>query len=133
MDMILHSPSDVKMCADCKNKRPHSSFTTNKGRIDGLNSYCKECKTWRDRQRTYGITREMFHVKLAAQDFRCAICRIENPKSMKNSIDGWNIDHDHVTGEVRGILCRPCNIAVGYAESENFENIQSYLAKHSKL
>ena len=56
---------------------------------------------------------------LAAQGYRCAICRTDDPGIRKNAkqLAGWptvwNIDHDHETGEVRGLLCRGCNVALG--------------------
>jgi hypothetical protein len=40
---------------------------------------------------------------------RCAICGVQGPKAGKN---GLYIDHDHATGERRGLLCRDCNQAL---------------------
>jgi len=55
-------------------------------------------------KRKYGLTLEGFDELLAAQDGGCAIC---------GRRDADNVDHDHVTGRVRGILCWDCNIALG--------------------
>lgn len=54
-------------------------------------------------QRTYGITLEDYRAIIAAQHGRCPICTkplegISNP-----------VDHDHVTGVVRGVLHTYCN------------------------
>lgn len=61
----------------------------------------------------------------------CAICR------RKNSADKMLcVDHDHVTGVVRELLCNRCNLAVGYMEalaSDGFFNeAVEYLRKHGR-
>jgi len=38
------------------------------------------------------------------QNNKCAICGTGPSK-----IKGWNIDHDHKTGRIRGLLCYFCN------------------------
>lgn len=53
----------------------------------------------------YGLEADQFHALLIHQAGRCAICRTELSDSV--------VDHDHVTGEVRGLLCRTCNTALG--------------------
>jgi hypothetical protein len=45
---------------------------------------------------------------LAAHDGRCGCCGTDKPKENR-----WCVDHDHVTGKVRGILCSKCNTAIG--------------------
>lgn len=73
--------------------------------------YCsKECRRLYGRIRRYGLTAQEFRDLLEAQDNRCALCR--------GPWRGWNgraphIDHDHETGRVRGLLCSPCNTAIG--------------------
>jgi recombination endonuclease VII len=57
-------------------------------------------------RRLYKMTGEQFRSLLAAQRFRCAICRTK--------CDAWHVDHDHETGLVRGLLCRDCNVALGH-------------------
>lgn len=53
---------------------------------------------------TYGITTEEYEAILKAQGGKCAICQRATGASKKLSVD-----HDHKTGEVRGLLCTPCN------------------------
>lgn len=58
-------------------------------------------------KRLYGMTESDFDRMLADQDGRCAICMTVNPQRR------WHVDHDHDTGEVRGILCNLCNVGLG--------------------
>lgn len=53
---------------------------------------------------TYGITAEEYRAIYEAQGGKCAICQRATGASKKLSVD-----HDHKTGEVRGLLCTPCN------------------------
>lgn len=68
----------------------------------------KERAIKRRRLRKYGLTEEQYESLLAKQGWQCAICGGE-PKS---------VDHDHVTGEVRGVLCRPCNTGLGHFKDD---------------
>lgn len=45
-------------------------------------------------------------LQLELQDGKCAIC--------KEPMDQSYIDHDHETGEVRGLLCHRCNSGLGF-------------------
>ena len=49
---------------------------------------------------SYGITRDQYDKILKVQKFRCAICKTDTPPKGQ-----WNVDHDHQTDEVRGLLC----------------------------
>lgn len=59
--------------------------------------------------RRYGLTLEAYNALLADQDFRCAICRTQEPGKMS-----WQIDHCHSSGRVRGLLCIRCNTGLGH-------------------
>jgi hypothetical protein len=58
----------------------------------------------------YGITLAERSKMLEDQGGCCAICKSETPGS-KN----WHVDHCHVTGRVRGILCQRCNLLLSNA------------------
>src|ERR1017187_8545560 len=61
------------------------------------------------RLRVYGVTNEQLGALREAQSGKCAIC--ENALLPGR---GTNIDHDHETGEVRGLLCSQCNRGLGH-------------------
>ena len=72
--------------------------------------------------RKYGISKREFDVMFAEQQGHCAICQ----KRLDLAKD-THIDHDHVTGAVRGLLCNVCNTRVGVFES--FADVaRAYLA-----
>lgn len=75
----------------------------------------------------FKITPEQYDEMLAAQDSLCALClRHERTKSKRLAVD-----HCHATGLVRGLLCGPCNVVLGYIENpEWFGRAQAYLEKH---
>lgn len=66
-----------------------------------------ERQAWH-RQRAYGLTPEAYAALLAEQDGGCAIC---GQAAAPNA--ALHVDHDHRTGEVRGLLCGHCNRALG--------------------
>lgn len=64
----------------------------------------------------YGLDREAYQALLAKQGGACAICHTPpNGRVL-------DVDHDHITNIVRGLLCRRCNLAVGYIESLGHED-----------
>ena len=64
----------------------------------------------RKRERQFGITHDEFLALLTAQESGCAICGNGNDGPRQLSID-----HDHETGQIRGLLCDRCNPMLGYA------------------
>ena len=62
---------------------------------------------------TYGITSEEFDELLESQGGVCVVCAGE-----PNSEDVWDVDHNHETGAVRGILCPPCNKGLGFLRDD---------------
>lgn len=68
-------------------------------------------------ERTYGIAAAEYDLLYAAQGGRCAICRRATGKARRLAVD-----HDHKTGEVRGLLCKPCNrYGIGMFARDNAE------------
>jgi len=82
--------------------------------------------------RQYGITEQAWDLMLARQRGRCAICRTDTPGGRGES---WNIDHDHVTGQVRGLLCQRCNLAIGMLgdSPETMRAALRYVERHRQM
>ena len=70
--------------------------------------------------RKYGITIEKYEILLAEQNGCCAICLAVTGSDGKRLA----VDHNHETGEVRGLLCDNCNTGLGM-----FKDNPSLLAK----
>lgn len=82
---------------------------------DDRQYYCSgECtrtaKSLRGAYRLYGITMTQYRTLWLAQGGVCAICR-KPERVERNRL--LVIDHDHVSGHVRGLLCSQCNRAIG--------------------
>lgn len=63
----------------------------------------------------YGITLADYDAMLAAQSGLCAICSASEPGGNANH---WHVDHDHSTGQVRGLLCSRCNLGLGHFQDD---------------
>jgi len=94
------------------------------GTPDGKRAYLANLRTTNPRagrdsylQQAYGITIEQYDEMFQAQNGVCAIC--ENPEWIINNKTGdvraLSVDHDHVTGQVRGLLCTNCNKMIGHS------------------
>lgn len=98
-------PVDRRWCSGCQ------TFVLLR---DCRGSRCKACASQvahaSSVERTYGITGEEYAALLKSQNGRCYICQ-RVPRSRRLAVD-----HDHETGEVRGLLCsdneRGCNHAI---------------------
>lgn len=55
-------------------------------------------------KKTYGLTVQQYDNILAEQNNSCAICEVEHTEEKRLAVD-----HNHDTGEVRGLLCYDCN------------------------
>jgi hypothetical protein len=101
-------PDGHKRCPDCMQVKHVTEFHRARSQSGGYASYCKSCRSARERKRwflhRYGLTLEAVEALVAVQDGVCAICREAPPV---------HVDHDHVTGEVRGVVCFRCNSGIG--------------------
>lgn len=63
----------------------------------------------------YGLTEEDYEHMFTEQNGVCAICQQPETHTSSRSrrVKMLAIDHDHMTGEVRGLLCNNCNRAIG--------------------
>jgi hypothetical protein len=72
----------------------------------------------------YGLSIQDYKKILTAQNNECAICK-------RDIKDFNNVDHDHVTGKVRGLLCETCNFGLGlfYDDTDYLLAAVQYLIK----
>ena len=77
----------------------------------------------------YGITPEDYDATLAKQGGKCAICGTDNLSKYK--VKYFDVDHNHTTGQVRGLLCRDCNVTTGVVENkwDKIQLIRQYIAE----
>lgn len=108
--------SNTKVCSTCKQELDLSKFVLLKNK----KSYKAQCTKCLNLYK-YGINKNDFDKLLSDQNNVCAICEEE---SDYNSL---NVDHDHLTGRVRGLLCGNCNKGIGL-----FKDSSDLLIKASK-
>jgi hypothetical protein len=77
----------------------------------------------------YGITTEQYKLMLEQQNYKCGICNIEQKNAPSSELC---VDHCHSTGEVRGLLCHPCNRVLGHFKDNLsiIRNATIYLTKY---
>jgi hypothetical protein len=75
-------------------------------------------------QNVYGLEEGDYERIKACQGGKCFICQRATGAARRLSVD-----HDHATGRVRGLLCRPCNDVLGHArdDAEYFRRAVQYL------
>lgn len=126
-----------KRCASCGETKPVAEFHRVSKDMPERRSYCKTCTTAKRRdsyqrrggrdvsyaqvlQRDYGLTLAQYNDMLRHQAHRCAVCRrAETKKGRDGKPYRLAVDHDHVTGAVRGLLCHRCNILVWALEDNH--------------
>jgi hypothetical protein len=63
----------------------------------------------------YGIDLTQYNDMFKKQDGLCAIClKPETEEDYRtHNIRMLNVDHNHITGKIRGLLCQKCNKGIG--------------------
>ena len=124
----LTTPDDYeKVCNKCNILKPKSGYHKDSSKKDGLHTHCNECRKCAALQSMYGITMKDKESIYAEQDGLCGICQEGVP------FDLMVVDHCHTTGEVRGLLCNPCNLFIGIAKDDiqTLANAIKYLDKNN--
>jgi hypothetical protein len=122
----------MKACNHCKIVKPLEDYYPNKACKDGRQGKCKACELERKRQvrkenpidhkakhlkHRYGITMADYERMYEEQEGVCAVCQ---------TAEANVVDHNHETGEVRGLLCNPCNRALGYLKDKPINAIRAF-------
>lgn len=123
----------TKQCRYCRKELSISQFHVNKRNSDGKQHFCKTCSKahsygyrakdggkvrfivirLKSRLLKFKITPQDYERMLLDQNHTCAICRKPERVGHKGKPRRLSIDHDHVTGKIRGLLCVHCNQAIG--------------------
>jgi hypothetical protein len=85
-----------------------------------------------DLKRKYGFGLRELRAMAEAQDHKCAICRQPETEMRNGIVRHLSVDHDHVTGKVRGLLCTACNTGIGKFKDDTdlLALAIAYLLKH---
>jgi len=131
-----------KLCNMCKQEKAFEFFSVDSRSKTGYQTRCKECQKavkkemsayYRDRHlmSKYGITHSDYTEMLEKQEGKCAICGIEEKYCENQRLA---VDHNHETGQVRALLCKKCNQAIGLLQDNaSFAwNAYRYLEKHNE-
>jgi len=108
-----------RWCQSCRNEYNRKYYKRNPQKINEANRKWREVNETpeyifkRNLKVRYGLTLEQYHKLLQAQENRCAICNqlFEDSKVC--------VDHNHTTGNVRGLLCTFCNVGLGYFREDS--------------
>ena len=111
----VHVPDECnpRMCRKCEKLKWGCEFYQ-------YRKICKTChldnnRAWRAEQvgSDFGLTFQEYEDLLEAQNGLCAICKEKCLSGRRLAVD-----HDHVTGKVRGLLCLNCNTLLGKAHDD---------------
>lgn len=137
----------MKRCTVCKRHKRLSAFYRDPKNSDGHQSMCRRCRIAHSRanalknpegcrrrslrwqRKRNGWTDELVRQRMHEQVGCCAICLAD----LGSDLDA-HADHDHVTGQPRGLLCRRCNQGLGHF-NDNPGRLQAaigYLANYTQ-
>lgn len=86
----------------------------------------------RNLMRDFGLDTAQYHEMFTAQSGVCAACEQPEKATRNGKVKWLAVDHDHKTGEVRGLLCAACNVAIGLLDDsiERLTKAAMYLKRH---
>jgi len=147
----------MKTCTKCNIEKPANldNFPACKGNVDGLHGSCKTCRSdyrkiqyqnnknhektsslaWKlanpeivkdsRLKKLYSIDLNQYNQMFSNQEGKCSGCE-RHQTELNRMLD---TDHDHKTGQVRGLLCYNCNTLLGLAHDNvrTLENLIVYL------
>lgn len=133
----------MKACTVCLIEKPSEAFGKERDTKTGLTGQCKACRSVKTKQYyidnkekiieqgkkryflnklkdplfirkqslrvKFNLTLEQYDQLIQLQEHKCKICK---------QVKKLNVDHCHATGKVRGLLCRSCNLALGFLEDD---------------
>jgi hypothetical protein len=98
-------------CTKCSVEKPETSdfFPLHNKKKNGLDSWCRQCRSAYRSNISRGLYRDQISdsdlIALKASTTECVIC---------GNKEKLVVDHDHASGEIRGLLCNHCNRGLGH-------------------
>jgi len=115
LGVFLHIPAfSMKQCRSCGVEKPLSEYHLRSDTNKHQNG-CKTCYHSDQMRRNYGITLVDYDRMYEEQSGLCAICHLPQ---ISNRNTRFCVDHNHTTGEVRGLLCDTCNRGIGLLKDD---------------
>jgi hypothetical protein len=93
-------PEGRRWCSGCQSMRSFKDVAPNASRCRPCNADTAHASAIKSK---FGLDAAGYQELLQRQDGKCAICRTKPGKRL------LAVDHDHKSGEVRGLLCVRCN------------------------
>ena len=114
---VYTRPTGQRQCRAC-HRVVHANWCKKTGK------HLKEPFKAMQRLRRYGLSQEEHDRMFQEQDGKCAICK-DGPAE--------HVDHDHATNKVRQLLCKTCNLGIGYFKDrpELARAAAEYLERHN--
>lgn len=107
-------------CKTCINLKSRSVYDKGKERSRSLNSYYRnhEVSKEKAREKWRQKSKEKYNLMFLEQSGLCAVCGNSETAIRNNRLKDLAIDHDHFSGEVRGLLCQRCNLTLGLVSDD---------------
>ena len=103
-----------KLCVACKRRRRPSAYTLSPTFGRRVHNRCDDCQREfmknHNLQMRYGINLAQYEELCEAQQGRCLVCKDEAERLV--------VDHCHTSGKIRGLVCSPCNLALGHSKDD---------------
>ena len=135
--MISENPMDSKLCKKCNTVKSVTEFHKSKRHMNGIKNECAKCTNEYLRKhyiknksrynqrsqeahylRKYNLKYSEYLDLCEKVNYQCEICfksgePAKSGRGKKSINNVLVVDHDHNTGQVRGILCQDCNRGLG--------------------
>jgi len=101
-----------KKCTSCNTVKPVTEFHKNSGCKYNVDSKCKVCKL-----EYYNTNKEKYKEKYFKKTYNLSLeeyKRLGTTCKICGGTSNMVVDHNHHTGEVRGLLCSQCNSGLGF-------------------
>jgi hypothetical protein len=124
----------VKTCTRCREEKPldAQNFPPHNKTKSGFDSWCRSCRNSYRNENCRGRFRDSIGdenlKELKRTTHECVIC---------GSNEKLVVDHDHKTGQIRGMLCNHCNRGLGHFRDDplllEFAAVYLYASKDSPI